>query len=574
METEESIKKKIQRIEADRSQVLTEIEVYDEIYHLEAPKATPPGWDEHDIVHVVSPTGANKVNGVAHLLSATEPIIKIDGQRANLLETKCKKMLSESNKFTGTKLEQDMAVSAALHSEIHVVAKDISTILKEQNLKAIQKKRYERLFQRTPFIFSIVNAKQVFTDYSANGDLIMWFEKYIAYGDVLKIEYGGEASKLKDDKEYTVYDGYTLENRLIYVEEDGLTLKFGKHNLSELPVVSVMVNGNSLFHEPEKKRKPFLYNYWKSGLYEAENILLSAMITHTKATGFGPVLIGKKNPSSSEDFAISIDNQGPIRTIFAEGGEVAPSQMQAYSRELPEAQVLIKSLTDESTMYSQALGQPVAGNQAFSTIALLSQAGRLPITPIQKGVEHALSGIFTYVLNDIKENNQCPEFLTSIEVPDSFMVDVTMDVNLSQDAFREAQIASQLRGLMSDEMIRQEVLHITDNDAMVEKIWTEQADNELFKAMLPGMIQEFQTMLQQMKGGPQQPQQPQQPGQQPQQPQQNPSGVNVDQNTMKAMLAANPQIASNVGMRTPNQAMAGGGALEQVIPNQNMMNGM
>lgn len=572
METVETIKKKLQRIEQDRSKVITEIDVYDEIYHLEAAKVIPPGWDEHDIVHVVSPSGANKVNGIAHLLSATEPIIKINAKSANLMERKLKSMLAESNKFVGAKLEQDMAISAALHSEIHVVAKDISLILKDSNLKPIQRMRYERLFKKTPYIFSVVNSKQVMADYSANGDLIMWFEKYVAYGDILKIEYGNPANPLQDDKEYTIYDGYTLENRLIYVEEDDLTLKFGKHNLSELPVCSIMVNGNSLFHDPDKKRKPFLYNYWKSGLYESENILLSAMLTHTKATGFGPVLIGKKNPASSEDFAISIDNQGPIRTIFAEGGEVMPSQMQAYSRELPEAQALIKSLTDESTMYSQALGQPVQGNQAFSTVALLSQAGRLPITPIQKGVEAALEGIFSYILNDIKENNQCPLFLASSDISEEFMISVTMDVNLSQDAFREAQIASQLRGLVTDEMIRQDILHLTDNDSMVEKIWTEQADNELFKAMLPGLIQEFQGSLQKMRGGAAPAPEQGAPG--PQQGQPNPSGVNVDGNTLKSMLAANPQIAQNVGMRTPNSAMAGGGALEQVVPNQNTMNGL
>ena len=160
-------------------------------------------------------------------------------------------------------------------------------------------------------------------------------------------------------------------------------------------------------------------------------------------------------------------------------------------------------------MHGQALGAPMRGKQAYSTVSLLSQSGRLPLASIQASSERAIARIMTLMLEDIAENDPSADYrkeneklLSSQDVKNlgDFEVSVTLDVKLSQDAFREAQVAGQLKGTISEEMIRQDILHITDEEAMVKAIIKEQMRAEMVKAMIPQSIESLMQMMQGASG--------------------------------------------------------------------------
>ncbi len=514
MEEVKEILKELAQIEKDRTEVLAEIKAYNEIYFMDIPAPSPPGWDKNDLRHFIDPTGHNKVKGVSDLVASTEPIIKIIASKgdSSKVEKGLTSMWKAANARRRTALEKDVALAATLYAEVALVYKDVDVLMGDA--KGIKKNRLEKLVKHTPFIPSIINPEFIYPSFGVDGELELFFELYNAKGKKIKQMWdgveGANTSMLEDDTEYDVWDGYTLTHRLVAVKgkEESDPILYEEHELSEFPVSIRYANGSELFEKEERKRRPLLFAYDKSGAFDNTTLLLSAGMTHVLATGFGPVF--QAEPDAETDFSFYVDNQGPIRTVVPVGGKIKETKMEAFDRSAMELYGLVSNIAEESTMHGQALGGPMKGKQAYSTVSLLSQSGRLPLASIQNCAEESLARIMGLMLEDIRENNPSVDYLGTndnllssqdIEQLGDYEVKVTLDVKLSQDAFKEAQVAGQLRGLIPEETIRQEILHITNEEETVKKIIKEQARGEMVKAMLPQSIEQLMAMVGQGQGG-------------------------------------------------------------------------
>lgn len=497
------ILKRLTEIEEDRAGVLAEIKAYNEIYFMEYDMKTPSGWDKNDLRKMVSPTGRNKVKGISDLVASTDPIFTVEAERHDdLLKETCSKMLTASNRRRRTSVEKDLALSAALYAEIHLVIKDVSVLLDGLD-DGIQKSRLERLLKKTPFLFDTVNPEFAYPSFGVDGELDMWFEKYESKGWKIKDKWeaDGDATNLDDDVDYEVWDGFTLTHRLVAVvgQESSHQILFEEHGLKEFPVVVRHVSGSDLFVEEERKRNPLLYAYHKGEMFKSESIYLTAMTTSTLASGVGPMLLGEPD-DSGEGMEIKVDNQGPIRLMYPVHGKATNAKMPAFDKEVMELYGMVRNMADESTMHSQALGAPMQGKSTYSTVALLSQSGRLPLAAIQDAVEKSLAAIMEIALRRIKDENPSEDVLGADKVPDDFEVTAKLDVKLSQDAVKEATLMQQLSGQLSQEFLMENILHIPDAKAEKYKVIKEAARDEMVKAMLPQSIERMMGQIAQMQG--------------------------------------------------------------------------
>lgn len=210
---------------------------------------------------------------------------------------------------------------------------------------------------------------------------------------------------------------------------------------------------------------------------------------------------------------------------------------------------LLDNMGAESTIYKQTLGQSAGGGQTpFSSLAMMSQAGRLPLVPPQEAVAKVIKEAAMIALKMFREDGMVWEGLKPTEISDDFDLTVTLEVNLPQDTFRNAQVASQLRGIVSKEWTRQNLLQVGNSDEMDATIYSEMAAEETFKQLLPQLVPELFKMF-----GVGQQAQPQ-PGGQPAQPPQ-PGGA--------------PQPDTMADGTDPTAKMAGGEAMPKTEPVQN-----
>lgn len=56
-QTVEDVLRELNEIEANRAKVLKQIKAYNDIYFMDIPAPTPPGWDKNDLRHFIDPTG-------------------------------------------------------------------------------------------------------------------------------------------------------------------------------------------------------------------------------------------------------------------------------------------------------------------------------------------------------------------------------------------------------------------------------------------------------------------------------------------------------------------------------------
>ena len=153
-----------------------------------------------------------------------------------------------------------------------------------------------------------------------------------------------------------------------------------------------------------------------------------------------------------------------------------------------------KQVWDESSVYPQTFGQPLGGQQAFSTVALLSQSGRLPLVSVQQCGGFAIARAFEAVLALMKDGGGVREatWLNDIIqidpkiIESSITIDVVLDAELPTDQLKQASVATQLKDLVSARYIRENVLRINDPTTMTEEIFEEEFDRMMMQELLRG----------------------------------------------------------------------------------------
>jgi len=264
----------------------------------------------------------------------------------------------------------------------------------------------------------------------------------------------------------------------------------GEHGLDQIPVAVTFADGSELFEEEERKRDPFMFAYLTSQLWQRETLALSSIFTSLYERGTGP-LIGIEPASLGQDNKIDINWAGTVRYII---GKVQLLNDKAFDPDLMQALDLLNGMIGDSLLYRQALGQPLGGGGiAFSTVALLNQAGRLPLVSPSEAVGDAIGQIASIAIRRLKKENLAKDFLSGDKIPERFSLTARLDIKLPQDDLRNAQIADTLtkgdNPVTSVEWVRQNVLGITDSNQMDTQIFGERYLALRFAAFAQQMIQ-------------------------------------------------------------------------------------
>lgn len=464
---------------------------FEQMYWIDDKVRVPTGYSDDDVRYTKDPSARNEVSGMHRLLKTSSPHFKVtckDKNYASDIERALNTWWEASCDVKRAKIHSDLSLSAVLFSDVNLQVSSVDDLLEIDSIPLVEKTRLKDIRKRTPFIFEAAASQMCYPVFGEYG-LTSHLRKYKASGESIYARWGVE--DLDDDKDYTVRDHYDMEWRCVYLEEKKDTpIRLEKHGLAYIPVCVSVSDGTEIFSDEAHKRQPFLYARWKSGLNDRADELLTTLFTSVYGRGTGPLFA--VDPTGLPDNQVNVNYAGVFRYII---GKATPINDKAYDGELLRMKDMLDAMGADSTIYKQTLGQNAGGQTPFSSLAMLSQSGRLPLISPQEAVAKVIKEAALIALKLFKEDGMTWEGLKPTEILDDVQIEVTLEVNLPQDTFRNAQVASQLRGIVSKEWTRQNLLQIGDSDEMDATIFSEMASEETFKQLLPQMVPQLFKMF-------------------------------------------------------------------------------
>lgn len=468
----------------------------------------------------LSPDPANSVLGAWRLLCAADPVWDVPYDRnkaeAKSAAQKIEKLASIMWEAAGDLAGEDVHTAGVL-SGLLFAQMDVAVILVDSLIAAAEGDddeiaRLERVKQATPVLFECWHPGNGYPERDRLG-----LRSYLREYDVRMSELAAQfpaaekhleekaAGKKKITRQdtVTVRDLYTTQERWIWISGKTEPFFYHKHGYGFVPVVVQVTEGSRLFLKQKDQRRPFLYTVWKSGLWNRHNLALTAAYTVLFAVAVS-AMFKHRSPQSDPKKRLQADFTNIVGVFEIEPGEdveamfskgaIDPSMMQMV--DMAERKMM------ESTIYRQALGEPVGANAPYSLQALLNQSGRLPLVPQQKMAGMAFGRAMMMAMAMLKREASSISAkigmqevqLAASEIPDDLVVSCTLEITLPQERLQMGAVASQLKamGAASMRWIREKVFHITQSDEMDEEVLGEQ--------FLEQMAVQF---FQQMQAGPQ-----------------------------------------------------------------------
>jgi hypothetical protein len=489
-------------------------------------------WPEEDLVKnqmknvkvTRSPRARNAILGAKRLLTATDPIITVPcdinnveaRDKADSLEKFCKAMFFASGRIAGNPIHYDAILSALLYSDVAIGICSTQEMIRQaasQN-PAIQE-RLEDISKRTPYIFEVYNPKSCYGERSILGLSAFYREVNTTAGEIEDLwgEAGLRALRSHEDKKpaerkktVTLCDYYDLKNRFLWLNGCEKPILEEEHGMPFIPVAYSIVEGSSLFSRPEEQREPFLYTAYRSGIIDRENLILTTIYTMLFSLGANPMFVDfLVDPDNPHDVDWSVPG-GTVHYRLGEKREVMTRQV--VDPAMMDAWNIANDLEQQSTIYRQAMGEPVSANTPYSSLALLSQSGRLPLVATQKMVSHALGEALEIALKWLKKDNKkgtakyeaISAELTPDQIPDIVDIKVQLEIELPQDRLQMANAANMLaqgeNPMVSKSWVRENVLNIGQSGDMDKAIWDEKTTDIYFQKFLYQKILEMQQLKQ------------------------------------------------------------------------------
>lgn len=455
---------------------------YKEAYFMVPPnKPKNADVDANDWAITPSPSARNEVQGVKRLVDTSEMHVEVvegtqSSKNSDKIERGLKRIVEVSGEGKKARLLSDAALAASLYGPVIVFANFYDDkIAASKNAKPYIIQHLEKQKIKSPASIEVLNAEEC-SFQNVDGMIVLFQRKYKLRGNQLKVRYGWiEGKPIKDNMEYVVRDIYTPEHRVIDVEGYGTVMAM-ETKLGCIPVGIGYAGGSELFYKPEEQINPFLFAKTKASLYERETSALTAIFTNMKMRG----LLGPLFYIEGDTRKIDIQHKGGARFITTEGGGKASLIDDKIVDPMAfEILKLIDELNGQSTIYRQTLGENINAG-TFSGLAMLSSAGKLPLVDTTRALEQAFSEIFDHILYRIKTDGMDHPVLKASDIPEQYELKVTFKPDLPQDELRNAQIASTLQGLVSDEWNHTNILGISDSGAMRKQIFKEQ----IYKALM------------------------------------------------------------------------------------------
>lgn len=473
---------------------------YEEVYFMtggEKPRGTT--IDENDWKVTVSPNGRNAVTGMKRLLDTSEVHVKVTingGETApnsDTIEDGLLRILTQSGIMRRARIEKDLNLSAVLYGPAVLAAESVQDLLTVQT-DPERKKFLEQIARRTPFLLRAITPKESFSRWGEFG-MNAHLRKFKMTGANIQEAWGAE--DLARDQKYTVNDWQDRSVRVAWVEGRSDALIASRHNMPSMNIAARFAGGTSLFDESDKQSQSFLYAHTKGEWDKRENLFWTYLFTALYSQGLpGPLLIVDPDSLQPGQETVHIDFTGGVRKII---GKATATNFPVIDGDTLRIKEFMDAINSESTIYKQTLGENISGT-TFSGLAMLSSAGQLPLEDPKEAIGFTFRDIFQHILERIKLEGIDNPWIKPQDIPDEYEIEVTLEPKLPQDNLRNAQVATALGPLVSDEWKRENLLQINDSDAMTKQVLKEQMLNGMIAAMMqdPNQVQQMiQTALNQ-----------------------------------------------------------------------------
>jgi hypothetical protein len=547
------------------SQRDNDFDVYNKMYLL--------NWDDQPsgdgVMVTISPDARNRLLGAKRLLTSTVPKASVtdkDIEKKDQIEQACQKIIYQSGRSARMPLHYSAVEAALLYGEIHMAIND--TALMAAKASKRNKMRAEQLAKLTPFLIEVWNPRYGYPEFDAYG-----LSGYMRQVQVMIGELAARFGQVGED--YALGKNPTTKETLnIYYDVENYAAWIGNtpmiaepHGLPFIPVSCTLVDGSSLFDKPEEQRQPLLYGYSKSKLWERQNLSMTVMYSNIFNVGINPTFVHTA-PQGNPDKKMTWDGSTPGGVIDLEYGEAFSPMVTKgiIDPSFNQGLEIAERKGEESTLYSQALGQPMQGSPAYSTVSLLSQSGRLPLIATQKMAEVAFGSALEMCMTWYKQNGDSLKDwpVKPSDLPETLQIECKIDIDLPQDKLQMANVSGMLleKGITDREWVRKNIMNIEENQTMDEAV----ATDRMFEAMVTAYMQSaIPQMVQELSA-----QTAQQPGMQPPMaPQENvPQGLGAAQ--MQPPDMAQMGQGFDTGQGGMPAAMAGQmpmqGPIDQQIP--------
>jgi len=464
----------------------------------------------------LAPEARNQAMGAVRLLSATWPTFsmpasdnELDAEVSEKIEKWCEIVWGAASRARSNPVHYDMNLSGILWSEIYIGVTSTADLVKlSESGSPAHQARAKKIAATTPYLFEVYRPDTCYPQFDDLG-LARFYREFDTDLAYVRGLYGeGIRENDSDFTSVTLCDYWDLTWRMLWVKGDEQNpIIFERHGLPFIPIVATIVEGSQLFEDEDEKRQPFLYTVWKSGLWNRLNLSYTVNWTNIFAIGANPLFIHKRGSPDSE-FEYSFDIVGGVVEV-PPGDDFYPMLTKGITDPaLMQALEVADKLFAESTIFKQTLGEPLGSNAPFSMVALLSQSGRLPLVMTQRKVSWAMGDILSICLQWWKLEGREDEIgysgetvlLEPDEIPETFTLEASLDMDLPQDRLQQANIANMLGAgpdpMMSRRYVREEVLNQSRSEEITKEIWNEQAAQALFQDWLMGEIQKNQMQRQ------------------------------------------------------------------------------
>jgi len=522
----QNIRQRVTDIESTYSTWKAEAKAYEDILLCEWEDGRPKDTSDETKI-TISPDGANRLIGAHRLISATKPQISVKFEDATSDEMKksaeverfLRAVWNVSGQVYGAPLHLDVTLSALTYADVHFGCRLVSDMLEDARglddrpTRERQVRRLEAIGEQTPLIYDIYNPRQGMAEYDSLG-LVSYTREWSTTPAALVSEWPEAANAVKGEKRgvpITVKEYVDDYYRCLWVQgagskaaDKGLAPFFLKeHELGFVPVGCYIIEGSRLFDKPEHQRRPFLYTLVKSGLQNRQNLVLTVLYTtvfsiaalaywkHQRGQGDSDLRIEKR----ASTLGVAELNVGEDLNPMFSKGAIDPALMDALQ--------IAQKLTAESTIQGQTLGEPLGSNAPYSMVALLHQAGRLPLVTPQEMCGWAIADMLKLGMRMLKKGGGTPTVLKdgkpiSVNLADldpNLPLKVQLEIDLPQDWPQMARVAIDLINgeLASRRYIRENIMHAGDSDRMDEEIWNEGAANTMYKLMLEASARQMMT---------------------------------------------------------------------------------
>ena len=478
----------------------------------------------------VSPTPRNKLKGMVRLLTSTEPewnLPRKDNETdVNAMNEKLERasnaMWRRSDRVQSTRVQTEMAHSGGLYDEIHVRIISTKDLLEQKVQAAAKAKEYaevegsedlydeafwegevaeaKMIAKRVPMIYEPLSAAVCTPVWERTGLVAHYTESRVAVDEVKKM-YANASVILAgvDDFSYvTLVEWWDRTYRFVWVKEYSSSMVHGsRHGLGFIPVVSVIVEGKAIHRGTTRRNEPFLYTLLQSGMWPFQNGILTAMRKNVMSMINAEFIHTKKTPTDR----LEVIQHDVIGNVVSLMGTLQPMGKDLIPADAMVLWNLVDQTVEASTMYAQAFGEKLQGNNPYALNAMLQQSGRLPIIPLKKALETADIKLMELSFRWMKKMNiSWEEFgIQSSQIPDFLEFKCVVEPDLPQDKLQSAQVGGMISSgdepLMSQRWTRDNVLNEGQSDIMQSEIWTEKASKMAFVMGMEPMMQQLMAKM-------------------------------------------------------------------------------